>query len=98
MSDFILLMRAGPHAARDRDWHAYLDRLRGTGRFSGGSAIGAGLCVCKSGPVPDIVADLVGYLRVTAQSIEDVRILLDGNPVFEAGGVIEIRELPSSDG
>jgi len=34
---------------------------------------------------------------VTADSLEAAKSLLLGNPVFEAGGTIEIRELPRTD-
>jgi hypothetical protein len=33
---------------------------------------------------------------VQADSIDDARRFLEGNPVFEAGGTVEIRELPRS--
>lgn len=34
------------------------------------------------------------YIRVKAGSLTDARALVVGNPVFEAGGTVEIRELP----
>ncbi len=35
-----------------------------------------------------------GYITVQAESLEDAMTLLVGNPVFEAGGTVEIRDLP----
>jgi hypothetical protein len=34
---------------------------------------------------------------VTAQSLAAARSLLAGDPVYEAGGTVEIRELPRGD-
>jgi len=79
-------------------WSEYFARLRATGQFAGGSAIGSGLCLSKSGVVAPASDELIGYLRVTASSIEGARSLLSGNPVFEAGGMVEIRELPKDNG
>ena len=97
MADFLLLMHddaAGPTAD---GWPAYLAGLRARGAFEGGSAIGRGLCVRKAGPTPAVGAHLTGFIRVTADSLEAARGLVAGNPVFEAGGTVEIRELPRTD-
>lgn len=40
------------------------------------------------------VTDLSGFIRVRATNLEEVKALLTGNPVYEAGGTVEIRELP----
>jgi len=40
---------------------------------------------------------LTGFIRVAADSLEDAQGLSAGNPVSEAGGTVEIRELPRSD-
>jgi hypothetical protein len=37
---------------------------------------------------------LSGYIRISAGDLDEARGLLAGNPVFEAGGTVEIRELP----
>jgi hypothetical protein len=76
------------------DWGPYIARLQMSGNFQGGSAIGAGICARKSGAVPAITGHLVGFVRVGADNLEHARTLLVGNPVFEAGGTVEIRELP----
>lgn len=94
MAEYLLLMHddaaAGDHGA----WESYLATLRGNGVFQGGSAIGGGLCVRRDGATPPITARLTGYVRVTAATIDDARSLVAGNPHFEAGGTVEIRELP----
>ena len=48
----------------------------------------------KSGDAPEPTAHISGYVRVTADSLAEARELLQGNPVYEAGGTVEIRELP----
>jgi hypothetical protein len=35
-----------------------------------------------------------GYIRVQASDLDAARELVAGNPVYEAGGTIEVRELP----
>ena len=96
MNDYILLMHALPpgSAQPTGDWASYLHRLRNTGRFNGGSSIGAGVCVSSRGITPTLSTSLTGYIRVSADSIKDACALLEGNPVIEAGGTVEVRELP----
>jgi hypothetical protein len=98
MPDYLFLMRNdAPQSASEPsryDWGSYLARLQAAGSFEGGSAIGAGLCVRKFGEAPAITRHLSGFLRITAASLEEAQTLLPGNPVYEAGGTIEIRELP----
>ena len=96
MPDYILLMRDDAES-RAEDWLPYLQKLRQRGRFRGGSAIGDGVCLRKQGAAPAITAHLAGYIRVTAEGIEQAKALLAGNPHWEAGGSVEIRELPVSD-
>ena len=78
----------------DDDWGAYLGLLRSAGVFQGGSAIGGGACVRKAGKVPPLSAQISGFIRVTADDLAQAKTLLAGNPVYEAGGTVEIRELP----
>ncbi len=95
MPDFMLLMHNDATAPIDDDaWPDYFAGLRASGRFQGGSAIGRGACVRKSDPAPPVSDHLGGYIRIEADSLEHARGFLAGNPVFEAGGTIEIRVLP----
>ncbi len=96
MNDYILLMHSD-HSRPMGDgaaWGHYIATLRASGKFKGGSSIGGGLCVNQSGAVKPITAHLSGYMVIQAESLEDARTLLAGNPVLEAGGTVEIRELP----
>jgi hypothetical protein len=97
LADFILLM----HDDSDRgdnieDWQPYLDMLSSLGALRGGSAIGSGLCVRQAGHVAEISGHLVGYVKIEARDLSHARELIQGNPVYEAGGTVEIRELPLS--
>lgn len=93
MAEFIFLMHAGPQT-RDEDWPIYFTKLRAAGVFDGGSAIGGGSCERKAGAAPPVTTHLSGYIRVKAKDLADARKFLAGNPVYEAGGTVEIRELP----
>ena len=94
MAEYILFMHDDATAEEPSAWDAYLQALDRKGVFEGGSEIGGGVCVRKSAALPDVTQHLAGYIRVSAATIEDAKSLLAGNPHFEAGGTVEIRELP----
>lgn len=97
MKDYILFMHSdAERAGTDAEWTAYFERLRASGQFQGGSAIGSGESVRKSGPALPVSSSLGGYIRVTAGSLEEAKSFVAGNPVFEAGGTVEVRELPET--
>ena len=96
MPDYIFLMHSDS-VADEASWEPYLGKLRQRGAFQGGSAIGAGVCARKTGTAPAITAHLAGFIRVTAESLAAAESLLPGNPVYEAGGTVEIHELPRGD-
>jgi hypothetical protein len=94
MAEYMFLFHNDLAADDESSWEPYLQRLRETGLFEGGSAIGDGICARKDGAAPPITAHLAGYIRISAESIDHAKALLAGNPHFEAGGTVEIRELP----
>jgi hypothetical protein len=97
MMDFIFFMHDDVppgHRRPDGEWTAYFAKLRDVGAFQGGSSIGDGVCASKSSPTAAITGHISGYIRVRAESLESARELVVGNPVYEAGGTVEIRELP----
>jgi hypothetical protein len=94
MPEYILFMHNDVVADDQDAWESYLRTLRQSGAFEGGSEIGEGICVRKAGAPPPITEHLAGYIRVTAATIDHAKSLLAGNPHFEAGGTVEIRELP----
>lgn len=95
MAEFIFLMHddaAGP--VDGQDWGPYLGRLRAEGVFQGGSSIGEGAGFRKTGVPAAVSGHLGGYIKVEAATLDAAARLLAGNPVYEAGGTVEIRALP----
>jgi hypothetical protein len=96
MPNYILFMHDDARNGGD-SWEPYLAKLKAIGSFEGGSAIGDGVCVRKTNDLPSLTAHLVGYIRVNAVDLEHAKSMLKGNPHFEAGGTLEIRQLPRTD-
>ena len=96
MNSYLILMHKDvpkPLDNLDAAWGTYLAMLREHGALEGGSAIGGGTTVSKR-EAASITEHLGGYIRVQAESLDAARALVAGNPVYEAGGTVEIRELP----
>ncbi|CAL4866635.1 hypothetical protein MMA231_00878 [Asticcacaulis sp. MM231] len=96
MSDYILLMHKTPDGEPAEAWDLYIATLEQAGHLRGGSAIGDGIACRKDRTDAAITAHLTGFIRIEAESLEAARGLLAGNPVYEAGGIVEIRELPKT--
>ena len=95
MPEFILLMHNDSLTPEtDADWQAYIERLAASGHFRGGSSIGEGAVVRKTGAAAAI-SPVSGFLRIEARDLDEARTLLRGNPGFEAGASVEIRALPT---
>jgi len=94
VADYILFMHGDGRAERAADWQTYLDGLSSMGRLRGGSAIGPGASYRKIGAPGPVSTQLTGFIRIVAESLADAEICLAGNPVYEAGGTVEIRLLP----
>jgi hypothetical protein len=94
MAAFIFLHHGDGRNDVEAQWDSYLNRLQALGRFEGGSGIGEGGCFRKVGEPAAFSGHITGYIRVTAQDLSDAATLLAGNPVYESGGTVEIRELP----
>ncbi len=100
MRDYILLMHndvPGGLPRPSNEWSAYFATLFQTGAFQGGSAMGDGVCMAKSGASRPTTGHLAGYIRVRAADLDAARAMVIGNPVYEAGGTVEIRELPNDE-
>jgi hypothetical protein len=100
MRDYILLMHNDVPGGLPRpraEWAAYLAKLRDANAFQGGSSIGDGVCVAKSGLGRPLTRGVSGYIRINAIDLDAARALVSGNPVYEAGGTVEIRELPKDE-
>ena len=96
MADFLFLHHDDAGEMRMEDWGAYIGRLQAQGVFQGGSAIGEGMVRRKAGKPRPLTTGVYGYLRVTADDLDGAGALLAGHPSYEAGGTVEIRELPRS--
>ncbi|CAD5374406.1 YCII domain-containing protein [Rubrivivax sp. A210] len=98
MKEFILFMyndALNAEAANDGEkWDNYFSNLHATGRFDGGSFIGLGLKFQKGQADQMSETDMDGIIRVRAESMAEAKVFLIGNPTYEAGGTVEIRELP----
>ncbi len=95
MTDFILFMHDDAQAeADDAAWDNYFGTLHRSGAFEGGSAIGAGQSFRKAGMPGPASPHFTGFIRVRAADLDAARSFLAGNPVYENGGTVEIRELP----
>jgi hypothetical protein len=97
MADFLFLMHDDAMSEDDSAWGPYLARLEADGALRGGSAIGTGVCVCKYGHPPAVTSYVTGFVRIVARDLEHARSMVAGNPVYEGGGTVEIRELPRTD-
>ena len=98
MNDYILLMYNDVPEGQQRpheEWGAYLAKLREAAAFEGGSSIGGGVCMRKGGSTDDISRHRLH--SDTAADLNAARALVAGNPVYEGGGTVEIRELPKDE-
>lgn len=94
MKEYILLMHGDATLPEsDGAWEAYFERLHRSGRFDGGSSIGEGKTFRKGDAPCAAVTSLVGFLRIRAADAAEAETFLVGNPIFESGGTIEIKEL-----
>lgn len=97
MNEYIFLMFGDATDAKMADdgalWDIYIARLRASGQFDGGSSIGAGLSCRKGSGAQPAPPGCTGFIRVRAHSLAAAQSLLDGNPTYEAGGTVEVREL-----
>jgi len=95
MADFLILMHADTtRPVPDALWEPWFRVLRAAQAFEGGSAIGGGEVLRKDQPPGPLATWIDGYVRVRAPSLEAAKALVVGNPVYECGGTVEVRELP----
>jgi len=96
--DYILLMHDDATTTMAASgWQPYLQRLQAAGNLRGGSAIAEGTCFRRDAAPAPITFGIVGFIRIEARDIAEAETLLAGNPVYEAGGTVEVRTLPTTD-
>ena len=96
MRDFILIMHNDAEQADqivDSSWADYFQSLKSQGAFIAGVEFGDGFCMVKKKPAPPPTSMLGRYIRVQARTMRDAAQLVEGNPIFEAGGTVEVRAL-----
>ena len=71
MPEYVMLMKG---SAVSGDWDDYIEKLVSSGKFRGGSSLGNGVSVAK-GKV-DGGCEVTGYMRFSAESIEEVQLSL----------------------
>lgn len=98
MNDYIFFMHDDARdAAIAKDgnlWTQYMSTLRASGQFDGGSAIGTGMAFQKDYAARAATTPVSGFIRIRAENADAAQQFLIGNPIYEAGGTVEIRELP----
>lgn len=97
MAEFIFLMHKLPDGVNEADWAPWLDMLDRSGHLRGGSEIGEGKSFSKQAKPAAVSSQINGIVRIEATGLDEAELLLAGNPVFEAGGTVEIRHLPKSE-
>ena len=105
MADFIYLFRgAQPQGSPEQmqremqKWRVWIDELGKKGQYKAGEpldrtgkVVSGKQKVITDGPYTE-AKDLVGgYLLVAAESLADAAELAKGCPIFENGGLVEVR-------
>ena len=88
MAEFMMLMKG---TSEYEDWKIYINSLRGTGMFRGGSALGNVLYANKQNI--NRSCSITGFIRFEADHLSQIQALIEGNPVYESGGEVELLEL-----
>lgn len=95
MADFLLLMHTDTtRPVPDEMWDPWFQTLRAADAFQGGSAVGGGQVLRKNLQAGPLATWIDGYVRIRAASLDAAMALVAGNPVYECGGSVEVRELP----
>ena len=87
MPDYVMVMMG---TSSKGDWDSYIEKLIASGKLKGGSSLGNGVSLTKGDSDTDCV--ITGYMRFSAGNLEEIRELVAGNPLYEAGGRIELLE------
>ncbi|MEE4282677.1 MAG: hypothetical protein V2I41_12095, partial [Pseudomonadales bacterium] len=74
MPQFVMVMMG---SASSGDWDDYVDSLVNSGCFRGGSSLANGVSVSKNEKDGDCL--VTGFMRFSAESIDEVRKLVSGN-------------------
>ena len=87
MAGFVMLMMGSESKG---DWENYIEKLISSGKFRGGSSLEKDAAVSEG--KGDTSCTVTGYIRLEADSLQEAKMLLSGNPLYEAGGRVELLE------
>ena len=74
------------------EWEAFFQEAGASGLFRGGSGLGAPILLRRAGePAP--ASSIGGFMRFEAESVAQLRPLLERHPWHIHGGTIELRPL-----
>lgn len=87
MLNYVMLMMG---SASKGDWEAYIEKLISSSEFRGGSSLGKGVAMSKG--QRDSECSVTGYVRFAVDNLDKAKELVSGNPLYEAGGRVELLE------
>ena len=108
MKDFVLLFRSGLDFATATPeqmqqammkWKAWMDELTKQGKYLGGQRLMKNGSVLKSrekvidGPYAESKEIVGGFVLIKAIDLQDAIETAKGCPIFEYGGITEVREI-----
>ncbi len=109
MKDFMFLFRGGEPAAklspaqvqqRMQKWGTWIQELSKAGKFKSGLPLDNAAKVVSGknrlvtdGPFAESKEGVGGYLIVGARDLADAAEIAKGCPIFEEGGVVEVRPI-----
>ena len=97
MSEYLLIMYNDTQDQNTVDnpdhWNSYLSSLLADGQIADVSAVSGGVRCNKNRADQHADTHIMGFIRVRADNLQAAKIWLIGNPVYEAGGTVEIRAL-----
>lgn len=73
-------------------WPRYVAQLEQLGALRGGSSLGPGHGL-RHGATAAPLSSLVGYMLVAAPDLATAQRYVVGNPTYDAGGTVELREV-----
>ncbi len=86
---YLVLNYPGPGEQSAADWERFFTLAEASGRFSGGSALGARTGLDQQGRMTASSA-AGGYFIFTAESVDEVAALLRECPILLSGGRVDI--------
>jgi len=97
MKEYVLFMhRDAPDGGAPRprsEWAEYFERLRLEEAFEGGGSLGGGISMRADDHPAPLSEHIFGYIKLRVRDLAHAEELVRQNPVYRAGGTVEIREI-----